>query len=203
MNSLLQQANCGDSHAQFKIAEAAYHGGDYETAHGWFLKAAQAGQIQAQTNIGVLYMEGEGCELDLEEAKRWLLQAAERGESNAMLYLACLLVTNPKSRGETTTPQAQKDGARWMRIAAQQEMPDAVTRLGYLYWHGLGVEKDAAKALKYYEKGVRMGGNPDAVSFGGGEFSVDLKDGTTLLLSKTDPEFAALKARLLSEIGSS
>jgi TPR repeat protein len=160
--------------------------------------------LQAQTNIGVLYSRGEGCELDMAQSNRWLRKAALRGEPNAIGYLANhlldALASNPDAAGEEPSAEAL-ECAKWMRTAAEQNRAESVTRLGLLYWQGYGVKQDEAKALSLYEKGVRMGADPNGVDFA--SRPIRLRQLLSSDKAVNFDAFTTLKARLLLERDSS
>ena len=56
----------------------------------WFLKSAEAGDIQSAYIIGQLYAAGEGVKKNKKEAKRWLTVAAEAGHGEAAEMLKTL-----------------------------------------------------------------------------------------------------------------
>jgi TPR repeat protein len=56
---------------------------DYKKAFILFSKAAQAGNAQAQFNLGALYDMGLGCEEDKEKAIEWCRKAAFQGHPKA------------------------------------------------------------------------------------------------------------------------
>src|SRR5262249_13978000 len=55
----------------------------YLTA-GWYRRAAEAGDKNAMTNLGLMYADGRGVAKDEEEAVRWYRRAAEAGNAAAM-----------------------------------------------------------------------------------------------------------------------
>ena len=70
----------------------------------------------------------------------------KRGSSrNAQFNLGTLFDTG---KG---VPQDYKEAARWYRLAAEQEHPDAAYNLAVLYAGGQGVEKDLKEAARWYQ----------------------------------------------------
>ena len=53
---------------------------DFTAAAGWYKKAMDAGDLWSATNLAQLYMEGQGVEVDYEEAERLLLLALTQSE---------------------------------------------------------------------------------------------------------------------------
>lgn len=77
--------------AQDDDAYAAYERGDYAAAAAAWRAEAEAGAIEAQFNLGVLYDEGLGVAADKTEAARWYRRAAIGGLPAAQYNLAALL----------------------------------------------------------------------------------------------------------------
>ena len=50
-------------------------------------KAAEQGDADAQFNLGAMYANGAGAELDIVEAVNWYRKAAEQGNSAAQFNL--------------------------------------------------------------------------------------------------------------------
>ncbi len=50
----------------------------------------------------------------------------------------------------------------WYRKASEQGHAEAQYNLGYWYWHGIGVAKDARKAVEWYREAADQGDKPAA-----------------------------------------
>jgi len=77
--------------AQQDDGYAAYQRGDYAAAAEAWRAEAEAGDTEAQFNLGVLYDEGLGVAADKTEAARWYRAAAIAGMAAAQYNLAALL----------------------------------------------------------------------------------------------------------------
>jgi hypothetical protein len=62
-----------------------------EKAFGWFLKAAEQGNLDAQFNTAVSYENGNGVAQDLDKAQYWYSLAAKQGDRDAKKKLKELL----------------------------------------------------------------------------------------------------------------
>jgi len=71
----------------FETALDAFNAGDYATAYTLWLPLAQAGNIDAQFNVGVLFENGQGREADLVMAADWYRRAANQGDPEAQAIL--------------------------------------------------------------------------------------------------------------------
>jgi TPR repeat protein len=78
----------GPARADFKTGLEAYQGGDYATAQAEWLPLAEAGMVEAQYNIGLMYEHGQGYDVDLAAAHPWYLKAAEGGYARAQYRVA-------------------------------------------------------------------------------------------------------------------
>jgi len=75
---------------------------------------AERGSSKAQTQLGVMYLEGRGVERDPVEAIRWLRAAADQGNAAAQLHLGLLHLS-----GEFLEKDLDA-AAVWFRRAADQ-----------------------------------------------------------------------------------
>lgn len=58
---------------------------NYDEAIKWYLKAAEQGNAQAQSRLGIIYKEGKGVTKNLSTAKYWLQKAAENNNEEATI----------------------------------------------------------------------------------------------------------------------
>jgi TonB family protein len=84
-NSLLQKAQSGDAEAQYGLAqqykfEIARTNATLQQALFWFTKAAQQGHMGAQRNLGYMYLNGEGVEINVPVARTWFEKASAQGD---------------------------------------------------------------------------------------------------------------------------
>ncbi len=90
----VQRAEFGDATAQFKLAEHYLVTEPDNPARvlGWLRESARRGYPLAQTSLGVLYLNGDGVQLDRVEAYAWFTLAADQGESSALEAEAALSI---------------------------------------------------------------------------------------------------------------
>ena len=53
---------------------------DYAEAAKWYGRAAESGDVRAQSILGFMYAQGEGVPQDDAEAVKWYGRAAEAGD---------------------------------------------------------------------------------------------------------------------------
>jgi TPR repeat protein len=68
------------AHADLRTAQVAYAKQDFKTAFEQFKELAELGQPQAQFNVAVMYVRGEGIETSLTYGYAWASLAGENGE---------------------------------------------------------------------------------------------------------------------------
>jgi len=116
------KANQDDADAQFNLALLFKLGAgipkDLKQAVYWYTKAAEQGHVNAQYNLGSLYLDGDGQEVpkDFKQAFYWLTKAAEQGCANAQYSLGDLC----QYGGGEEVPRDYKQAYYWYTKAAEQ-----------------------------------------------------------------------------------
>ena len=105
---------------------------------------AEAGDAEAQVDLGVMYFVGDGVPQDYAEAVRWFRQAADQGLAPAQFSLG---VAYGSGEG---VPQDEAEAVRWFRLAADQGHAVAQGGLGFMYANGRGVPQDYVVAHMWY-----------------------------------------------------
>ena len=98
----------------FQKGLAAYNAGDYATTLQEWTPLAEAGDVAAQYNLGLMYYYGQGVPQDYAEAVKWYRLAAEQGDEVAQYNLGVML---KNGRG---VPQDYEEAIKWYRLAAEQ-----------------------------------------------------------------------------------
>ena len=68
----------------------AYKSKDYKEAIRWFRKASEQGDAGAQSNLGVMYANGQGVPQDYVQAVKWYRKASEQGDAGAQFNLGVM-----------------------------------------------------------------------------------------------------------------
>ena len=100
--------------ADLSVGYEAYQRGDYATALRIFRQLADQGYANAQTNIGIMYHDGQGVTQDYGAALKWYRKAADQGNASAQTNLG---VMYSNSWG---VPQDYAEAVEWFRKAADQ-----------------------------------------------------------------------------------
>ncbi len=115
-------------------------------------KLAASGNRLAQYKLGNLYEMGIGTDIDINAAKNWYVKAASSGSTaakNRLIYLE-ILSSGYKSTQHEKWLQTIKKGTDANNV-------DATLLLGQLYRHGIGVNKDLARALALFNQTGSLG----------------------------------------------
>jgi len=135
----------------FEDGQAAHARGDYATALSLWRPLAEQGHAFAQTNVGLMYANGEGVPQDYAEAVRFYRLAAEQGDAFAQSNLGVMYVNG------YGVPQDYAEAVQWNRLAADQGYAVAQYSLGVAYQDGEGVPQDYAEAVRFYRLAADQG----------------------------------------------
>ena len=105
---------------------------------------AEAGDADAQNNLGVMYNEGKGVEQDFKEAVKWYRKAADQGDATAQYNLGVM-----HEIGEGVE-QDFKEAVKLYQKSAEQGDVDAQYNLGVIYDEGEIVEENNVTAYAWY-----------------------------------------------------
>jgi uncharacterized protein len=172
----------------------AFRNKDYQTAYREWKTAAEAGEAEAEFDLGLLYAQGLGVRRDLSEAANWYHKAAQKGNAEAQFALGQMhsrgwgvprdladsmrwmqMANDPASDGPPTDwarvegygiQQDQEQAAYWYELAAQQGHAEAQYNLARLYATGQGVPRDQEQALRWVRAAASQGYAPAQARFG-------------------------------------
>jgi hypothetical protein len=117
----------------------------------YFKRGADAGDPDAELQLGILYAKGEGVTQDYATAATWFRAAAEQGLARAQYDLGVLY---DRGRGVTADPN---QATNWYRKAAEGKYPLAEYNLAVAYTKGDGIRKDVAEAALWYRRAAGQG----------------------------------------------
>ena len=104
---------------------------------------AEHGYMEAQFELGYMYLTETGVHKSKRRALYWWKQAAEQGHPEAQYELGTRLFN-------TFNPSKQKEGIEWWTKAAMQGNREASGDLGHVYFCGEGVKRDTAESYIWY-----------------------------------------------------
>jgi hypothetical protein len=146
--------------ADVEVGRRAFERRDYAAAYRAWVPLAKAGLAEAQYELGMLYVLGEGVPADSPEvlyndALKWFRLAAVQGHATAQWQVGFF------HENGWGVSKNDAEAAKWYHLAAQQGQPDAQYDLATLYREGRGVAKDPRRAARWY-LGAAHGGHVDA-----------------------------------------
>ena len=169
-DSLVTMVALSDADLQYNLAKKYDMGKgvtqDLSRAAELYLSAAELGHADAQYNLGVMYSQGEGVQRDRSRAWTLYRQAADQGHADAQFNLGVLAYKSLKSY---LTPTYTRDDAKsdfahaskWLRRAAERDLPDAQYWLHELYNKDEASETEREESKEWLRRAAE-GGNADA-----------------------------------------
>ena len=125
-------------------ANDAFERGEFVTALELYETLAGQGNAEAQFQLGLMYEQGLGTDVDRQTAQRYYQQAAEQQSPQALDALGTLYL-----KGEGVI-QNFKESLRLFQQAAAQGYPQAQHNLGIAYADGKGTFRDPVKAHMWF-----------------------------------------------------
>lgn len=113
--------------------------------------AAERGDADAQSKLGLRYLTGEGVAKDEAQAVKWLRKSANQGFAEAQYDLG---LAYAQGRG---VDRDDAQAVAWYRKAAEQGYGRAQINLGSMYRNGRGVAKDETQAVMWWRKAAEQG----------------------------------------------
>lgn len=98
----------------FEMGKSFYDKGNYTEALNWYKKAAENGSSDAQSELGFMYMNGEGTPVNKSEGAKWLLKASENGDFLAQRALGFMY------KNGDGVPQNISESNKWLGKASSQ-----------------------------------------------------------------------------------
>lgn len=115
----------------------------------WTRRAAEAGLVQARTDLGALYLYGgKGVARDVKEAFRWFSRAVEQGSQEARVFLGIMYY-----EGMGIGKDVKQAMEIW-RPAAEAGIAEAQYRLGHVLAQA---DETAAEGVSYLQRAAMAG----------------------------------------------
>jgi len=124
---------------------------DYKKAFNIFGHASKIGDLDAQTALGIMHIEGKGTAQNDQKGILLLEKSADKGHAKAQYYLGAMYYLG------IGVEQDFKKAHQWIKKAALQSHADAQNNLAQMYEVGKGTIKDLALANKWYAKSAKFG----------------------------------------------
>jgi cell division septation protein DedD len=125
----------------------AWQKADYSAAVAIWRPLAEAGDADAQFNLGQAYRLGRGVPIDLGAAQVWFERAAGKGHLDAQTTLGLLLFQNGNHTG----------ALRWLKAASDKGEPRAMLVYGTALFNGDSVPQDPVLGYAYISRAAAQG----------------------------------------------
>ena len=134
---------------RFESGLASKDRGHYATALRAWLPMAEAGNAEAQNNVGYMYEEGLGVPQNYLLAMNWYRQAADKGLAEAQHNMGMLY-----HHGYGVAENLD-EAFRWFKLAADQELAESEYMLALAFENGEGTELDYIEAKRLFLSAAR------------------------------------------------
>ena len=135
-----------------QTANIAYNNGEYDTAFKLFSILAEQGNADAQTSLGYMYQNAQGCEVDEAKTLELYTKAAEQKQPYALFNLAILY-----ENGIGGVAHDMFKAHELHLEAAEREVPQAQYEVGLMLERGLGCVQNYSEAAFWYEEAAKRG----------------------------------------------
>ncbi|MDB4784493.1 sel1 repeat family protein [Akkermansiaceae bacterium] len=105
---------------------------------------AEAGDVDAQNNLGEMYYKGLEAPRNLVKAAKWYRKSADSGNAHGQFKLGVMYYQG------LGVPEDEVEAVKWFRKSAEQGDADGQAGLGMMYAIGAGVPQDDVKAYMFY-----------------------------------------------------
>ena len=109
-------------------------------------KHAEAGLVEAQNTLGLIYRSGTGVTQDFAQALKWFQKAADQGYASAQKNLGLMYAEGKGVKADVA------EAVKWLRKAADQNYASAQTYLAMLYLDGKAQAQEAGEAVRWLRK---------------------------------------------------
>ncbi|MCW8895142.1 MAG: sel1 repeat family protein [Sulfurimonas sp.] len=130
----------------YEKGDEAYGDDDIKTAVSFWEKGAQAGEIESQFMLGLLYLRGDDVELDVKKAASLLAKTFNKNDETILITVALSYYKNLGSS------EKNKLAINLFESAIDKEGAEAQYNLGMLFVTGSGVKKDLKKGAALVKK---------------------------------------------------
>lgn len=132
---------------------------DFEKAFSLLLKEARSGNALAMHDLGRMFADGLGRDIDPEQAQGWYAKALSTfltvEEEKAGRYVEYRI--GKMYAAGLGTAQDYSEAAGWFKEAAERGHKFALYSLAGLYCRGQGVEQNYTEALRLYTRSAEQG----------------------------------------------
>jgi len=116
------------------------------------VKAAEQGDVDAQAELGAMFLYGKGVTKNRTEALKWYHKAAEQGHSKAQNKLG-----DSYQYGRNGVIKDRSIAIKWYQKSAEQGNASGAYELGSMFYYGNINTQNHTEAAKWYRKSALLG----------------------------------------------
>lgn len=152
-----------DAESLLRQGRACLHGDgvpkNLPKAFQLFSAAAEKGNADAMGGVGYFHSNGVVVAKDAAKAAEWFRKGAEKGSSKSRLNLGkVMLAALPHGELDTADLAKRDEALRWIRMAADQNLPEAAFDFGKIHYFGdHQISKDYKLAAAYLKLAADAG----------------------------------------------
>lgn len=110
---------------------------------------AELGDSDAQYEIGLCYLNGDGVDKDIPEGVKWVKKCANKTNYTSHI-LACKKLAQIYTQGVGVSRDYEEARFWWEKLAKKNDS-EGKLMLGLFYEYGIGVDKDYRKSFSLYK----------------------------------------------------
>jgi TPR repeat protein len=135
---------------------------DKTEAIKWYKKAADAGDTEAEWQLGVKYNLGDGVDIDKQKALQWYLKVANTPKSKYFNFVSSGVAEAQRNIGYLYrdgggVAKDTQEAFGWFMKAAENGENYSQYEVAKAYETGVGVLQDKQEAFKWYQKAAYQG----------------------------------------------
>lgn len=138
----------------YEVGNTYYNAKKFKEAAYWYTQAAELGNSDSQSLLGLMCQLGQGVAKDVNAAVRWFRASAEQGNAEGQKNLGYMYL---KGLG---VERNYTEALKWYRASAEQGNAEGQANLGIMYEQALGVSANNAEALKWYMRAANQHFSP-------------------------------------------
>lgn len=156
LEEIVEKAGAGDAESQRLIGYFCENGirgyeKDFAAAFGWFLKAAEQGNVSAMNSVAAYYSSGTGVEENKDKALEWWSRAADSGSAEALTSIGACHYLAMGVKQNTALAVSY-----WRKAAALGDAL-AMYNIGFCMEIGVGAVRHLDSAKYFYSKSAALG----------------------------------------------
>ncbi|RIV25452.1 hypothetical protein DYU11_09140 [Fibrisoma montanum] len=134
----------------YEAGNSFYNNKNFKQATYWYKRAAELGNTDSQSMLGLMYQYGQGVTKDINAAVKWFQASAKQGNADGQKNLGYMYLEGLGVEKDYTK------ALKWYKASAEQGNAEGQANLGIMYEQAIGVEANNFEALKWYMRAANQ-----------------------------------------------